>query len=245
MSVRLYDPVEAYDLIAPQFERLAEPRMRYLDRIDELVISRIPAGSRSLLDVGAGDGRRALRIAQARDLKDIVLLEPSQGMQHRAPEPARFLTLRAEQLQSLEGSFDVIICLWNVLGHIGPHAARVKAMRQLARLTSPQGRIFVDVNHRYNAARYGAARTALRFLYDWIHPGTKNGDVVVAWNVEGVAVKTSGHVFTHREFRSMVRDSGLTIEQGWVIDYETGQTRRFRFQGNLLYELRPALTAAG
>lgn len=238
-----YDPIAAYDRIAPMFERLAEQRRMYLDRVDQIVTSHIPPGSRSLLDVGAGDGRRARRIAEARDLTEIVLLEPSQGMQSRSPSPDAFRTLRAEQLNSLDGPFDVIVCLWNVLGHIFPHASRVEAMRQFARLASPRGRIFVDVNHRYNAAHYGAVRTALRFLRDQLDPGEKNGDVVATWNVGGVPCSARGHVFTHREFQSMARASGLTIEKRLVIDYATGQTRRWSLQGNLLYVLRPVLTA--
>ena len=242
-NVDPYDPIAAYDRIAPMFGRLAEQRMLYLDRVDEIIISQIPPGSQSLLDVGAGDGRRALKIAQARNLSEIVLLEPSQEMQHRSPTPVTFRTMRAEQLDSLHGRFDVIVCLWNVLGHVFPNAARVEAMRQFARLASPQGRVIVDVNHRYNAAHYGAVRTAFRFLRDRILPGEKNGDVVATWNVAGAPCSARGHVFTHREFRSLARASGLTIEKRFVVDYANGQTRRFSLQGNILYVLRPALTA--
>jgi SAM-dependent methyltransferase len=237
-----YDPIAAYDRIAPMFGSLAEQRMRYLDAVDQIVTSHIPIGSRSLLDVGTGDGRRALRIAEAVNLTEIVLLEPSQGMQRRSATPAPFRTLRAEQLDSLHGRFDVIVCLWNVLGHVFPHAARAEAMRQFARLALPRGRIFVDVNHRYNAAHYGAARTAIRFLHDRIHPDEKNGDVVASWNVEGAPCSVRGHVFTQREFRSLTLAAGLTIEKRFVVDYATGQPRRFSFQGNLLYMLRPAST---
>lgn len=242
-NVDRYDPIAAYDRIAPLFGSLAEQRMRYLDRVDQLVTSHIPPGSRSLLDVGAGDGRRTRRIAEARNLTEIVLLEPSQGMQCRSPTPSVFRTLRAEQLDSVAGPFDVIICLWNVLGHIFPHASRVEAMRQFVRLASLRGRIFVDVNHRYNAVHYGTTRTAFRFLRDQIHPGEKNGDVVATWNVGGAPCSARGHVFTHREFQAITRTSGLTIEKRFVVDYATGQTRRWSVQGNLLYVLRPALTA--
>ena len=53
----MLDPIAAYDRIAPVFARVAEKRRRYLDSIDRLVISAIPPGSRSMLDVGSGDGR--------------------------------------------------------------------------------------------------------------------------------------------------------------------------------------------
>jgi len=237
---RTDDPIAAYDRLAAEFGRLTERRRQYLDAVDEIVISHLPEGSRSLLDVGAGDGRRALRIAQARNLTEIVLLEPSAAMQRSGPAPAAYLTLRAEQLDSLQGNFDVILCLWNVLGHIFPEAARVEAMRQFGRLASPRGRIFVDVSHRYNAAHYGAFRTALRFLRDRIRPSETNGDVVTEWNIGGAPCRARGHVFTDREFRSLARASALTVERRFVVDYASGQIRRWGLLGHLLYVLRPS-----
>jgi hypothetical protein len=55
----LLDPVAAYDLVAPVYARLAEQRKAYLDAVDRLIVARIPAGTRSMLDAGSGDGSRA------------------------------------------------------------------------------------------------------------------------------------------------------------------------------------------
>jgi 2-polyprenyl-3-methyl-5-hydroxy-6-metoxy-1,4-benzoquinol methylase len=231
------DPVAAYDRIAPAFARLAQRRKAYLDRVDQLVISQIPAGRRSLLDVGAGDGTRARRIARAGGLRELVLLEPSAGMRSNWPAQDQARTMRAEDLHQEQGRFDVITCLWNVLGHIAPAAKRVEVLRQFARLVAPEGRIFLDVTHRYNARHFGAVRTALRFLRDRVSPG---GDVVVAWGAGGAEVRTTGHVFTHNEVRSLSRQAGLIIEKRFVVDYGTGELRRRSFEGNLLYVLRRA-----
>jgi 2-polyprenyl-3-methyl-5-hydroxy-6-metoxy-1,4-benzoquinol methylase len=233
----MLEPVAAYDRIGPVFARIAEKRRPYLDAIDRLVISGIPPGSRSLLDVGAGVGRRARRIAQAREIEELVLLEPSVAMQGGNGLHAELRTMRAEELHLAEGEFDVITCLWNVLGHIFPSASRVEVLRQFARLVSPQGRIFLDVQHRYNARHYGAIPTALRFLHDHLRWNDTNGDVVVAWDVEQVHCTTRGHVFTDREFRSLAHQAGLTIENRFVVDYATGECRRWSFEGHLLYVL--------
>ena len=230
----MLDPVAAYDHIAPVFARIAEERISYLESIDQLVISGIPAGSRSMLDVGAGDGRRARRIAQAREITELLLIEPSVAMQGRE---AQFRTMRAEELQLAEGEFNVITCLWNVLGHIFPSACRLEVLRQFARLLSPQGRIFIDVHHRYNMRQYGAIPTVLRFLRDHLSWNDTNGDVVVGWDVEGVHCTTRGHVFTHREFRSLAQAAGLNIKTRFVVDYATGERRRWSIEGHLLYVL--------
>jgi 2-polyprenyl-3-methyl-5-hydroxy-6-metoxy-1,4-benzoquinol methylase len=238
----ILDPVDAYDRIGPVFASIAEKRRSYLDSVDRLVISGIPSGSRSMLDVGAGDGARARRISQAREIAELVLLEPSVAMQCRDCSGAKVLAMRAEELHLIEAEFDVITCLWNVLGHIFPAAARLEVLHQFARLVSPQGRIFVDVQHRYNARQYGAIPTALRFLKDHLSWNETNGDVVVAWSVqediEQVRCTTRGHVFTHREFCSLAELAGLGIENRLVVDYATGDRRRWSIEGNLLYVLR-------
>jgi len=226
---RMLDPVDAYDRIAGSFARLAEDRRAYLEAIERLIVQSIPAGSKSLLDVGAGDGRRAMRVAQAAGLKDIVLLEPSAAMRRSWPAGATAWPIRAEELHAQEGQFDVVTCLWNVLGHIFPASARVEMILQCARLLAPGGRIFIDVSHRYNAVHYGWLLTAARFL----RGGSQ--DVVVTWKPEGIS--TAGHVFTGREFAGLCRAAGVAIERRFVVDYATGAVRRWPFQGNLLYVL--------
>jgi 2-polyprenyl-3-methyl-5-hydroxy-6-metoxy-1,4-benzoquinol methylase len=233
------DPVEAYGMIAPVFAGIAERRKPYLDSVDRLVLSEMPPGARSLLDVGAGDGARARRLARDRGIAKLVLLEPSLAMQGNVRGEAEIWTMRAEELHSVQAEFDVITCLWNVLGHIFPSAARIEVLRQFGRLASAKGKIFIDVNHRYNASHYGALRTAVRFLRDRISPDEKNGDVAACWDVGETQCKTAGHVFTDGEFRALSHAAGLSIEERFVLDYTTGEQRRRSFEGHLLYVLRP------
>ncbi len=234
------EPIAAYDRIAPVYPTLAAEHRAYLDAIDAIVVSGIPTGSRSLLDAGAGDGARARGIAHAAGLSDVTLLEPSAEMRRHWPTGAQGWTMRAEQLNSVAGEFDVITCLWNVLGHIFPAASRVEALRQFARMVAPGGKIFVDVNHRYNAARYGALPTMARVISDQVFPSDENGDVAVTWDISGIHCATVGHVFTHREFHRMAEAAGLTIAKRFVVDYKSGHRRQRSYQGNLLYVLRVA-----
>ncbi len=235
------DPVDAYNLVAPVFPKLAEERRAYLDAVDRLVIAAIPSGSRSLLDVGAGDGSRARRIAQSRGISELVLLEPAAAMQRIGAGHGEFLTMRAEELYRIDKHCDVILCLWNVLGHIFPAAARVEVLRQFARLLTPRGRAFVDVNHRYNSRHYGALPTLVRFLRDRVAWRVENGDIAVAWEIDGTRCTTLGHVFTHGEIESLCRAAGLSIEKKFVVDYATGELRRRDREGQLLYILKPTV----
>jgi 2-polyprenyl-3-methyl-5-hydroxy-6-metoxy-1,4-benzoquinol methylase len=219
------------------YARIASRRREYLDTVDRLVIAGIPPGSRKLLDVGAGDGARAARIAKAAGVEDVTLLEPSAVMRSYCDAKATIWAMRAEDLHGQQGSFDAITCLWNVLGHILPASGRVEVLRQFARLAAPRGKIFIDVNHRYNARHYGMVATAMRFLRDIVSTAGSHGDVRVVWDVEGQHCATTGHVFTHREFAALTDEAGLRIEKQFVIDYASGEIRRHSFEGNLLYVL--------
>ncbi|HZR58295.1 MAG TPA: class I SAM-dependent methyltransferase [Terriglobales bacterium] len=246
-SSQILDAVAAYDRLAPIYPQIATARKPYLESIGNLIVARVPSGSQSLLDVGAGNGARALRIAKASNLDEVVLLEPSREMVKSCPAATEVWAIRAEELSSDEFAgrcfaperrFDIIMCLWNVLGHIAPHANRVQVLRQLGSMLSPQGILFVDVNHRYNIQSYGLGKTISRFLYDQLWPGERNGDVTPTWDIDDVKCSTYGHVFTQKEIRKLAAAAHLRIEERLVIDYDTGVLRRFGFQGNLLYAFR-------
>jgi SAM-dependent methyltransferase len=226
----LEDPVEAYTRLAPVFPEIANRRRAYLDAVERLIAESIGSAG-SLLDIGAGDGSRARRIAEAAGIGEVTLLEPSPAMKAELP-------IRAQELSQVAGTFDAITCLWNVLGHVFSASARTEVMRQCGRLLAPGGRLFIDVNHRYNIAHYGLLRTIPRMLKDLVHPCETNGDVLVRWDV----CSTMGHVFTHGEFAALCEAAGLVIEKRFVVDYATGQLRRFSWRGNLLYVIaaRPA-----
>lgn len=232
------DPVAAYDRLAAHYDALSRRRELYLRGVERDIVSHVPNGSASLLDIGAGGGVRALRIASEFGIQRIVLVEPSQEMTGKAAELAEVWPLRAENLavDAAAKRFDVITCLWNVLGHIPTAEKRLLALTAIARLLAPQGRFFLDVNHRYNSRSYGILPTAARWMHDFFSPSENNGDVLAQWSDAGIS--TYGHVFTHREIMRLAEAAGLELEERLVIDYENGRVRRFAVQGNLLYIFR-------
>jgi SAM-dependent methyltransferase len=250
MSSTLLDPVVAYDRLAPFFDRVAQRRSRYLASVEGMIVARIPTARRSLLDVGAGDGKRALRIARAAAIPETVLLEPSAQMTRTVEGRPEIWAVRAEDLDAADPRvadrrFDVITCLWNVLGHIRPEAARVGSLREMGRLLTDEGRLFVDVNHRYNVRSYGVVRTLVRLIGDRLSPGEYRGDVTVTWAVDdGETCSTWGHVFTDREIRGLAARAGLVVEDRVVVDYDSGQARRWACLGNLLYVFQRPPSAA-
>jgi SAM-dependent methyltransferase len=262
---RFDDPVAAYGRLAPHYPDLSRHREPYLRSIEKIIASRVPPNSKSLLDVGAGDGIRALRIARECGIQDIVLVEPSLEMAARAEGMAKLKTkikiwnIRAEELGTTTQScstfradggepgteggervqrFDVITCLWNVLGHIRRVEDRERAMREMGDRLAPEGKCFLDVNHRYNLRSYGVLASAARFIRDSLFYKETNADVIATWDVGGSSISTHGHVFTDREVRQLASAAGLSIEERIVVDYDSGKVRRFALEGNLLYVFR-------
>src|SRR5437879_10248770 len=107
------DPVAAYDRLAAHYADLSAKREPYLRVVENVVISRITLGSQSLLDVGAGDGTRALRLVADSGIKRVVLVEPSTEMAGSSADHAEVWPIRAEDLNAKSNSerFDVITCL--------------------------------------------------------------------------------------------------------------------------------------
>jgi SAM-dependent methyltransferase len=234
------DPVAAYDRLAVEYPAFAERRGSYLRAVEGLIVSRIPAGSGSLLDVGAGDGSRALRITAPTGISRVVLVEPSSGMSRHVPSAAELWQLRAEDLDpdAISERFDTVICLWNTLGHVPGDQNRRRAVSSMAQLLSPSGKLFLDVNNRCNIRSYGFTTTCTRWLKDTVLPDPRNGDVTAKWTVGGTCVSTYGHVFTHREVIRLAQSAGLQLEGRIVVDYENGSVRRLPWLGNLLYIFR-------
>jgi len=232
-------PIAAYDAFAPFYSAYAGPRAPYLRTVEDVVIAHAPEAG-SLLDVGAGDGSRALRIVQAAKLARLVLLEPSPGMRAQCPRSVEIWPNSAVDVPDSGLPFDVITCLWNVLGHLEGPEQRLSALRKLRNRMAPQGMVFLDVSHRYNAASYGWRMTLLRMAGDFFLRSRKQGDVTVVRKAGEQTIRTTGHVFTHREIKRLVRQAGLKILRRWIISYETGRESKLPFRGHLLYQLARA-----
>jgi 2-polyprenyl-3-methyl-5-hydroxy-6-metoxy-1,4-benzoquinol methylase len=239
------DPVVAYGRLAAQYGELSRRREHYLRSVERQILARVPSGARSLLDAGAGDGSRTSRIAETAGIKRVVLIEPCRELVAGASQRFEVWPVRAEELFTgvdagdRPGSeqFDVVTCLWNVLGHI-PGEKRPRALTAIAKLLSPSGKFFLDVNHRYNLRSYGIIQTAFRYVHDQLFWKPRTGDVTARWTTPSEPVSTYGHVFIHREVMRLAHSAGLELESRLVIDYGDGRVRRFSCLGNLLYIFR-------
>lgn len=84
------DPVAAYNFLAPHYSDLSRRRQLYLRSIEKIMVSRIPAGSKSLLDIGAGDGKRALRMPRNAEFSMSSWSNPAAKWRHRLENWERY-----------------------------------------------------------------------------------------------------------------------------------------------------------
>src|SRR6266849_2953412 len=126
-------PIVAYDAFAPHFKSYSETRKRYLRKVEEIVALHL-GNVRSMLDVGAGDGNRALRIARSANVTRLVLMEPSAGMRALCRQDTEIWACDALEVPDQSSAFEVITCLWNVLGHVSGAEQRRLVLAKLKRL---------------------------------------------------------------------------------------------------------------
>lgn len=231
----------AYDALAPYYREYAQKKSAYLNAVDQFVLSRVPSGVESLLDVGAGDGIRAMALARHMSIKYTVLCDNSIEMAARCREqsPNEVWETAAEDLPDTGKRFDIITCLWNTLGHLPGRVERVRALTRMRSLLKDRGRLFFDVNNRHNAAAYGWLRVLTRIFVDALHFDETRGDATFDWNISGKAYQGMGHLFTPREIESIIEESGLFIMERCSIDYATGAVSGSSLMGQLVYLVSP------
>jgi ubiquinone/menaquinone biosynthesis C-methylase UbiE len=207
-----------------------------------------------MLDVGTGDGHRAVRLASAFGAARLVLVDPSRPMvdlcrtqtaslsasgspddsldvtesrsraSYHPPGRIEVWNCEAEALPVHSERFDVITCLWNVLGAVDGTARRLEALRRMAALLAPGGRLYLDVHNRYNASTAGVWRVIGRHVIDVVRPSETNGVVTFTWRVAGQHIRSHGYLFSRRELRRLVTAAGLRMTREVFVDYADGRT---------------------
>ena len=226
---------EFYNQFSAHYRDYAKQRESYLGKVDQLLVS-IGKGALSIIDIGCGYGNRSLKIAKSLGIKKVTLVDNSSGMiQHCTLDDCEQIICDiTSKYLPIDKKYDMVLCLWNVLGHIDTHEKRVVALKNMKNLLNEQGRLYIDVNNRYNINQYGLFSVFRNILED-IFFFKKTGDFLLKVNDGKNILQTQVHIFTVYEMRRLFNSSGLRIQQTRVIDYQNGNENKSIFRGQLLF----------
>ena len=234
-----------YDCVAPYYRNISAERASYLAAVDNCIVQRVNGPVQGFCDIGAADGVRGLNLAKRLNAQRIYLCEPSPAMVQLCEQNSNAANYgnvhiwqgTADHLPDSIGKFDVIVCLWNVLGHMADSKERVRSLKNMASMLAPGGKIFLDVNNRHNAAAYGAFRVFWRQVLDTVLFDEKRGDASYIVDLPNGQVEGMGHLFTPAEVGRLCKQAGLHVREFFSIDYKTGQANASKRLGQLFLML--------
>lgn len=216
-------------------------RRKYIDSVDKIILRSIPANAEHLLDIGCGNGKRGYEIFRNSYCKNLTMIDNSPEMIKLAykykSENIRVTKTNITEFRTKE-RYDIILSLWNVLGHIPTNKKRLRALHAMKKLLKPQGVIFIDVSNRYNINHYGLLNVIKNIGNDLLKPDIENGDFSYKITINASTILNSTcHFFTPFEMKKIITNTGLKINNLYFIDYKTGRKNFTFFEGQLLYVL--------
>ncbi len=240
MTEPVLSSVKFYDTLSVIYDAELERRAPWVRRVEELIAGWARSrGARSLIDFGAGNGRRTLRLMQAAGVAGTAI-DVSPGM----IDEARRLGVEALVVDIASPSFDaaafdgrkfdLVICTWNVLGHVEGAQTRLQAVRNMRAVLAPGGAIVLDVNNRYNATHYGWPAVLKNLAKDALNPAVAGDFIANRQDPDGNTMHTFVHVFSRGELHRLCADAGLVPVEEHYLDYDSGQTRT-RWSGQMCF----------
>lgn len=227
---------EYYNRIAIDYQSISNRRKKYIESIDSLILQHLQSSIYNYMDVGTGDGMRALKLAKALGVKELQLVDNS--------EIINLVNLNSDGLQidkclsavdklKLNRRFDLITCLWNVLGHVGEREDRLKTLKTLKEHLSANGTIILDVNNRYNISEYGFNAVQSNLSNDF-----KKYERAGYFELKYDNYITEVYIHSPFEMNEICKSVGLKVEVEIYINYSTGNIESSIFEGQLLYIIK-------
>lgn len=155
MRSRVSKTIGHYSTMSALYPSLSLSRSNYNAAVDSRLVSLSGQLGPRWLDIGAGDGARALSLNHELK-KNLTVLEPSALLPKTFESSHPKIRVVRSQLEfaDFDHEFDVVTMLWNVVGHL---ESLRSCLRQVAKWTAPSGLLFFDVNSPLNVRRFGLA----------------------------------------------------------------------------------------
>jgi 2-polyprenyl-3-methyl-5-hydroxy-6-metoxy-1,4-benzoquinol methylase len=235
----MYSSEEFYTKFAPFYEKYSSIKRNYIYTINNFIKSESKLHLK-MADVGSGDGKRSKEVAESIQASNLTLIDNSDGMVAIAKNinGANVVFADISDIKfKPDDKYEIVTCLWNVLGHISTAEKRKIALMNLTDLMEDNGLLFIDVNNRYNISNYGL-KAVLRNICNDIFRFNKNkGDFELNLDTKNGRIQTKVHIFNPFEMNKLLKSAGLKITKRQTINYKTGEKSSSFWGGQLVYKL--------
>lgn len=227
-----------YDNLATGYRNYSRSRLLYLNAVDSVVRQYLTPES-SVIDFGSGDGVRVHNIAKNITSK-LCLVENSCNMITKIKEQyPNALILKqdfADTNFQTNKKYDIAICLWNVLGHLGNEQRILTGLKNIRKSVCQNGIVILDVNNRHNISQY--KRKAVRnIIRDFFAYKFENGDINFNISINGQNIPSYVHIFSKYELEKLIDAAGFEIKSKFYINYANGDIEKSPLFGQLCYVL--------
>jgi len=222
-----------YDCIAEEYEDISFKKLRYLLAVEKFVLTRVvEVDAKNLLDVGSGDGKRLARILEQHQFEIVTAVEPSVNMFRKLEELNLKIEIQNSTIENFktEKKYDLILCLWNVIGHTDDLD---KFLLQLRTFLKPGGTVIIDFNNKFNIKQYGLINVLMNLL-SLIGLGSQNRQRGV-FPLDGVNFVK---VWSRYEFNKASRKH-FKNHQYKYLNYQTGKIEKSQFAGQVVVCMVP------
>ncbi len=227
-----------YDSLAPGYRNYSQSRLLYLNDVDSVVRQYLTPES-SVIDFGSGDGVRVHNIAKNITSK-LCLVENSCNMITKIKDQyPRALILNqdfADVNFQTGKKYDIAICLWNVLGHLGNEQRGLTGLINIRKTVRKNGIVILDINNRHNISQY-KIKAVKNIIKDVFTYKFANGDIKFNISINGQNIPSYVHIFNKHEIEKLIDAAGFEIKSGVYINYANGDIEKFPLFGQLCYVL--------
>lgn len=227
-----------YDSLAPGYRNYSQSRLLYLNAVDSVVRQYLTPES-SVIDFGSGDGVRVHNIAKNITYK-LCLVENSCNMITKIKDQyPRALILNqdfADVNFQTGKKYDIAICLWNVLGHLGNEQRVLTGLTNIRKTVRKNGIVILDINNRHNISQY-KIKAVKNIIKDVFTYKFANGDIKFNISINGQNIPSYVHIFNKHEIEKLIDAAGFEIKSGVYINYANGDIEKSPLFGQLCYVL--------
>jgi SAM-dependent methyltransferase len=192
----------------------------------------------SLLNIGCGGGREAVALAEHFDLTAVDFSAEFCRLCEKTVKDhglkALVLQMNAMNLAFDDGSFDYIVMVGQLIGHIPGRANRIQALKEACRVLKPEGRAMISTNaieRGWKYRLYFAAANLVRKIYN---PHGLEPDDALVFHVDGKRAlwgKTENrpvfHWYRTARFLEDIAEAGFTCRK---------YLRRFQYEDQALFD---------